>query len=67
VPRDPLLPGNPPLVLVVEGNQFAIYSVGPNLQDDRALLADPQSQDDIGFVAPLTSPAARAETKGREK
>jgi hypothetical protein len=67
VPRDPLLPGNPPLVLVVEGNQFAIYSVGPNLQDDRALLADPQSQDDIGFVAPLTVPAARAETKGREK
>jgi hypothetical protein len=58
VPRDPFAVGNPPHLFIVEGDQFAIYSVGMNLQDDRALLRDPESNDDVGFVARLTVPRA---------
>ena len=58
-PRDPFTAGNP-LRLVVQGDRFAIYSVGTNLQDDKALLADPESADDFGFVARLTVPTKAA-------
>jgi hypothetical protein len=56
VPLDPFAAGNSPLKLVIDGDQFAIYSVGANLQDDKALLRDPESTDDLGFVAPLAVP-----------
>ena len=49
VPTDPFQQGAP-LVFIVKGNQFAIYSVGMNGTDDRALLADRDTQDDTGLV-----------------
>ncbi len=65
VPSDPFAAGNSPLILVIDGDQFAIYSVGANGRDDKVLLADPDSQDDNGFVArlevPPTSPAGGKE------
>jgi hypothetical protein len=59
--RDPFTAGNP-LRLVVQADRFAIYSVGTNLQDDKALLADPESVDDFGFVARLPVPAEAADS-----
>jgi hypothetical protein len=56
VPLDPFDPAGAPLLLVIDGEQFAIYSIGMNQKDDRALLRDPESSDDHGFVALLQVP-----------
>ena len=63
VPRDPYAAGSPPLILVVNEEQFAIYSVGTNLQDDQSLFSDPESLNDIGFVAKVTVPGDQADSK----
>ena len=53
VPLDPFAPAGTPLILLNDGNQFAIYSVGLDGRDDRALLGNPESNEDDGFVAKL--------------
>lgn len=54
VPADPFNRGGQ-AKLVVNGQMFAIYSVGQNGIDDRALLTDPETQVDTGLAAPLQS------------
>ena len=63
VPQDPFPKKPAPLRLVVTGNRFAIYSVGENLKDDRALLADPESHADSGIVVRLPLPSQRPKSK----
>jgi hypothetical protein len=62
VPLDPFAGGNQPLKFVVQGNQFAIYSIGFNAKDEKALLFDPHSMDDRGIVGPLVVPAKGGES-----
>jgi len=62
VPPDPFSAAGP-LIMVVEGDQFAIYSVGSDLQDGKSLLADPESVDDFGFITRLTVPGKGAESR----
>lgn len=61
VPRDPFQAGAP-LIFVVTDKQFAIYSVGMNGKDERALLTDPDTQHDTGIVAPLSLPMPQPES-----
>lgn len=56
VPLDPLDPTGAPLTLVIDADQFAIYGIGRNQRDDRALLRDPESSDDDGLVVRLAVP-----------
>ncbi|HUE73952.1 MAG TPA: hypothetical protein VMP01_23940 [Pirellulaceae bacterium] len=56
VPRDPFATGGGPLKLVIHDGKYFIYSIGANLKDDQALLRDPTSFDDVGFVAKLAVP-----------
>ena len=58
MPADPFAEETLPLKLLIEKEHFAIYSVGQNLADDRALLTDPESDADDGFVARLYVPDA---------
>ena len=59
VPQDPFATTPSPLRLVVDDDRFAIYSVGENGTDDRALLGDPTSADDSGIVARLSLPSRK--------
>jgi hypothetical protein len=63
VPQDPFATTPSPLRLVLENDRFAIYSVGENGTDDRALLADPESADDSGIVVRLSLPPKSNSTK----
>ncbi|HUE73951.1 MAG TPA: hypothetical protein VMP01_23935 [Pirellulaceae bacterium] len=56
VPLDPFAPVGTPLTLASDGQHYAIYSVGQDGRDDRALLSDADSADDHGFVAKLAVP-----------
>jgi hypothetical protein len=63
VPQDPFAKTPSPLRLVLEDDRFAIYSVGENGTDDRALLAHPESADDSGIVVRLSLPPESNSTK----
>ena len=58
VPRDLFSDGAKPLNLIVKNDKFAVYSVGRDRKDDQALLSDPASDADYGFVARLSIPTA---------